>query len=1139
MNGFFEQYNKVIGKAETLRDSIISNRKTIDRLSNELSGGSSARINNLNAQLEKIDDYLLRIKSFQDLALRHLESMNVSSVEAPEGYRVNINRLRKWADRIDPMSTNDPYAQRVYIVSKCDELFLEGKKKEFIDRIEQLKRGEDAGTTEELRKLNLVQKSLISELSSYAESDEIKEFAQFVKEENNKYRYGKMSGISGEPVEESDSIAPGAYGVSMPFLDEQDEILKSLFDDCYDAERKEIKCPVIIGNKSEYILSVTCTPDKRKELDRGIQNLILESIFKSRFGSRKIYIWDAVRYNTSSLGKLKSLENSAFIGNIPRNPEQLTHELEKMLSQMADIEEIIEKYDAVTEYNSEVDEVKKVTLSTIVLFGWPNSFTGHDRELVQRMMTNYERFGFSFILVNFRNSEKEDEERRQATPEYARENALNIKMLHNDESISLPNGKENPFHWYLLDDSADIKIDVLNDYKVKGERLGNEYTKRVDISRLNIYDRKYKGVELPVGIDGKDRMHSISFENENFATYLVGASRSGKSTLIHTIITGLISNYHPDSLELWLADFKQVEFKRYIDNPVPHIKYVLLDESRELVYDMINKLTAEMIRRQRLIARKRVQRVDQIKEFEEPVPIIFVIFDEFSIMSQAIAENETYKLKLQNLLAKGAALGIKFLFASQTFTSGVSGLTTTARAQIQQRIAMKGTVDEISSTLELSSNTKTERVKNWMDSLPPHYALVKYKPGADSVPEVKRLYVLYFKDYDDQKGVIKRLNSELRSVEKYDETDLHSYVNKNPVYIEGNSYSLFDHDLFDSIVEKEKKENAVFVGDDNMFLSFGVPRLMERMKVTSLSSETRENILLVGRDAERACTVSIILSIITALSKQNCDVQLWTYDRNPIFLQYRELLAKHKVELVVGTDNIINKIKLISDNIDNASNIKHMIIMLGMDRVTRDFDLYTGKTEKEEEKENTAELEAVMNKGMAKTSEQILESNMRKAWATQKSGYEQQGLSPEEIRNLKIQFKENYIKEWNMPEPEPKSESKNENTVKKYDPSNDFRNLIKLGGRSGYHFMLHVNSYSDIKEVGIKSDYFRYRMAFQISSEDSSSLFGNGKIASSLPEHVCEFYDTLEYYSFRPYLHEGLEWDGWSVENNVVVNPFE
>lgn len=51
----------------------------------------------------------------------------------------------------------------------------------------------------------------------------------------------------------------------------------------------------------------------------------------------------------------------------------------------------------------------------------------------------------------------------------------------------------------------------------------------------------------------------------------------------YSSIAGLIRNYHPDNVELWLADFKQLEFKRYIKHLPPHVKYVLLDESTELV----------------------------------------------------------------------------------------------------------------------------------------------------------------------------------------------------------------------------------------------------------------------------------------------------------------------------------------------------------------------------------------------------------------------------------------------------------------------------------------------------------------------------------------------------------------------------
>ena len=91
------------------------------------------------------------------------------------------------------------------------------------------------------------------------------------------------------------------------------------------------------------------------------------------------------------------------------------------------------------------------------------------------------------------------------------------------------------------------------------------------------------------------------------------------------------------------------------------------------------------------------------------MPAVFVIIDEFAQMSQILKETKgagyglDYTIKLENLLAKGRALGLKFIFASQTYTTGISGLTDTACKQIQMRFALKNTPDEIKQTLNLSS----------------------------------------------------------------------------------------------------------------------------------------------------------------------------------------------------------------------------------------------------------------------------------------------------------------------------------------------------------------------------------------------------------------------------------------------------
>ena len=153
MNSIIELYKQIYNKIEGINAQIESKKSEQNRLLEEGNAHFSARIENLEAALEKADDYLLRVKGFQELAKKNLESTNVLTIEAPPGYRVNLNRLRNWSMLIDPTASNDPYAQRVYVVAKCDECFLEKKKKEFTEKINLLRSADESSADEELCRL--------------------------------------------------------------------------------------------------------------------------------------------------------------------------------------------------------------------------------------------------------------------------------------------------------------------------------------------------------------------------------------------------------------------------------------------------------------------------------------------------------------------------------------------------------------------------------------------------------------------------------------------------------------------------------------------------------------------------------------------------------------------------------------------------------------------------------------------------------------------------------------------------------------------------------------------------------------------------------------------------------------------------
>lgn len=1171
MSLLLEKYTQLYNEMSGIRSQIQEAEEEIAQLIRDQEENNvPARIEHLEKQLKKIDDCELRIKEYLTLAEKCITSKNLLTIEVPDNYRINMNRLHRYACMIDPHASydpsapDDPYAQKLYLIGNVDLKFLGTKKEEFTVLLEQLKKDAAEGNSYQLRVLNEKIETLQKELKEYAYTAEIQEFAQELVAQSSNYFFSEAKDSYEVKYQDPPYFAPGAYGLPLRFEHEERDMLKEQMGRFYDHVNGRVYLPLeLMPTDEEFAITVSCIPSRKRiqEMDAGIRNMLLTIADQSHIGKRKIIVLDAERLNTTLLGSARKLNDSFIMDSIPRTEEQIDDVLTNLVSSFTDIDDIIGDFDSVVEYNNQSPAEKQLTRTVLVMVGWPEAFQGHNRELLRRVMANYERYGISFISISIK--EGNTNQKSFGLSSYMAENSVHIAMNQKDTIVTIGEN-DYKFSWYTFNgDLNDNYVKSFKSHVIKKESLGNEYTKRFDIVNLPEFTRQYKPIELPYGIDNKEALQSVSFENENFAAYLVGASRSGKSTLLHTLIAGLIRNYHPDNVELWLADFKQLEFEKYIHHLPPHVKYVLLDESQELVFDLIDKLTEKMMERQQLFARLGKERIDQIDPttLDKPLPVIFVILDEFSIMSQQLEQSEDYKLRLQNLLAKGAALGIRFLFSSQTFTSGVRGLTATARAQIQQRISMKASKEEITETLELSPNLRTEQVRNWMDALPPHYALIKFRNGADSLPEVRRSLVLYFEDYEPRNQMIHALNDKFTAVDVYNPNQIDTYVDKNPVLVDGKTYQKFDQEAFTTSVKEYKKSGDYF--EDEVYVSLGTPRLMVDERFITLTQESRENMILIAKHSEQACAASILTSAMKSFEAQGKTVQIWAYGKNKLYRAYKSVWEKNNVKMVVGNDAVCDAIRELKEKIGKKQTSDELIVMIGMDRICSDFEFNEAMSLGGNKK--IPVVQVVPEEAKIKNDDDLIKQEYAQKLMVFKRNIKKelrkQGKSPDEIKEIVAaeseKFKEEFMKQYQITDHEtykpeetivekpvdPVSVKEDNNTSEEqktgaYNAKDDFLYIMQQGSRLGYHFFMELNNLSDLKQTFVKLDLFRHRLGFQVSREISFDLFGY-RYGDELPEHICQYYDTLERFSFRPYLNYGISWDGWIVnEQNELLNPF-
>lgn len=173
---------------------------------------------------------------------------------------------------------------------------------------------------------------------------------------------------------------------------------------------------------------------------------------------------------------------------------------------------------------------------------------------------------------------------------------------------------------------------------------------------------------------------------------IAGATKSGKSVCINTLLVSLLIKNSPDQLKLILVDPKKVELSFY--NNLPHLATPVIDDP-VIATEALKWAVAEMERRYELLAISRVRNIEdyekkrQTKPEMENLPFIVIVVDEFNdlIMQCGVEANDA----IVRLAQKARAAGIHIILATQRPTVNV--VSGTIKANITCRIAFRVATD--------------------------------------------------------------------------------------------------------------------------------------------------------------------------------------------------------------------------------------------------------------------------------------------------------------------------------------------------------------------------------------------------------------------------------------------------------------
>ena len=187
-------------------------------------------------------------------------------------------------------------------------------------------------------------------------------------------------------------------------------------------------------------------------------------------------------------------------------------------------------------------------------------------------------------------------------------------------------------------------------------------------------------LRIPLGVDPDGRPVDLDLKEsaENGMGphgLVIGATGSGKSELLRTLVIGLAATHSSETLNFALIDFKGgATFVGMAG--LPHVSAVITNLSDELplVDRMADAIRGEVVRRQELL--RAAGNYASVREYEQarasgtplrPLPSLLVIIDEFSELLSSRPEFIDLFVMIGRL---GRSLGIHLLLASQRLEEG-------------------------------------------------------------------------------------------------------------------------------------------------------------------------------------------------------------------------------------------------------------------------------------------------------------------------------------------------------------------------------------------------------------------------------------------------------------------------------------
>lgn len=365
-------------------------------------------------------------------------------------------------------------------------------------------------------------------------------------------------------------------------------------------------------------------------------------------------------------------------GQVHSTKADIAAQIAEMKITMDDLSRQLINYGSIREFN-QGNPLSKQIYRPILMMNFPLGLGETEIRTLNAMATDCSKWGFSMILAQPDKVINAVKPELQAAIGELRKNALCLRMEKNSKSLKVINAnsvteRDAGILLYGLPDDikiAEIAGEIRRD-SVEASKVLIKFTEAKGICperSLWFSQKADNGIVVPVGYLEGGQPFKLQFDDKHVHAVIMGNTGSGKTNLLHVLMTNTMLRYAPEEVMIYLIDFKYgLDFRMYTQYNLPNFRTISISNDPEFALAMLQNIEKEQQDRSARMG----SRYQKISEYNSANPgehlnrILLIVDELYELAKQATDEVQKSILKkIDSFAHQTRAFGIHMVVCGQ------------------------------------------------------------------------------------------------------------------------------------------------------------------------------------------------------------------------------------------------------------------------------------------------------------------------------------------------------------------------------------------------------------------------------------------------------------------------------------------